>query len=475
MAAVADRVKELVVRTLHRYNMLRFGRRLGVAVSGGADSVCMLHLLAELAPELGLALTVLHVNHGLRGAESEGDQRFVENLAATLGMRCTLARLDEAALRRGNLEQSARRERLRLFSEWRSSLALDAVAVGHTRSDQAETVLMRLVRGTALPGLAGIQAVTADRRIRPLIETGRQEVRDWLERRGLGWREDSSNGFDRLLRNRVRQTVLPVLRLENPRIEEALSRLARIAQQEEEAWQGIVEPIMARVSRPDGDALILDSAELARMGQALARRVLRQAVERVRGGLEGLDQVHFEALERLIRDRDAGAVSLPGVRAERCFSEIRIAAPPAETKGLDLELGGPGVYGKGWLSTEVELRRVQSTGEEGFQAFSHGSRYNGGRHFLDGDLAGFPLRLRAWKPGDRYQPHGARREYLLHELFQRRRIPRWERDTWPVIVSGQRIAWARRFGVADWAAAAPGHPNAIEVRDVSTGEPKEEE
>jgi tRNA(Ile)-lysidine synthase len=371
-----------------------------------------------------------------------------------------------------NHEQKARNARIRLFSEWRMSLKLDAVAVGHTQTDQAETICMRLLRGCGPAGLAGIQPVTEDARIRPLIGVDRTRVRNWLAERGFPWREDSSNQSPERLRNRVRGEILPMLARENPRIEEGLARLAGLAGEEEAAWRAITSELLKRVSRWDNGALLLDSRSLDHLEPAAAQRVLRHAANLVRGSLTRLDHIHIEEFARLLRQRTSGEAQAPGLRLRRSFDEIRIERAQAKIDAgpREVRMDGPGRYMAEWAIGPVELLGPEAPADEGFQVPSPGCRYNGGRQILDGDLAAFPLVLRGWRHGDRYQPNGARREYLLHELFQRERIPRWDRERWPVIVSGARIVWARRFGVAEWAAAAPGRLNLIEVREFSPGE-----
>lgn len=451
--------------------MLRFGRRIGVAVSGGADSVCLLHVLASLAPELGLQLRVLHVNHGLRGDESEGDARFVEELAASLGLEAFAAGLDPAKLRKGNLEQNARRERLRLFARWRVELGLDAIALGHTRTDQAETVLLRLIRGSGPAGLVGIQPVTQDARIRPMIDVSAHAVRSWLSARGFVWREDSSNRSEEMARNRVRSKIMPALAAENPQVEAALARLAELAWEDEQYWAPLVEASLESARVCEETSIILDLKAVMRLEQALARRVLRAAAARARGGAEGLDLDHYEALYRLASARRDGLVTLAGLTAMRSFDQLRIArGDQGARQDIEVNIPGLGEYGESGVAVRLSAFRRSSEEIRQSQEFSPGCRYNGGRDWLDGDRIAFPLVLRVWRAGDRYQPFGARREYSLHELFQRERVPRWERGCWPVIVSGERIVWSRRFGAADWAAAAPGSANLIEVREAGTGE-----
>ncbi len=245
MEAAEDRPGSLagaIRRTIERYRMLEPGQRVGVAVSGGADSVCLLYALLELG---GLELSVLHVDHGLRGEESRGDAAFVRELAAGLGLPFCLREIDLPA---GNLEQEARKARLSFFREHLAQGHADRVALGHTRRDQAETVLFRILRGAGTAGLAGIRPVTAGGLVRPLIDVERAEVEEFLRGRGIAWREDSTNAAPDFARNRIRHRLLPQLAADwNPGIVETLARTAEFAQAEEAYWE-------AEIGRPGGHA-----------------------------------------------------------------------------------------------------------------------------------------------------------------------------------------------------------------------------
>ena len=215
---------ERVVGNITRYSMFRPGQRIGVAVSGGADSVCLLHVLRELAPRWELRLTVLHLDHQLRGEESRQDALFVRELAAALDLPFELREIDVHSLcgeTGDNLEQAARAARLEFFRSFLQAGTLDRVAVGHTRSDQAETVLFRFLRGSGTAGLSGIRPVTEDGIVRPLLEIQRPEIEQYLRERGIAWRTDSTNVSSAFARNRIRQELLPQLTREwNPRMTE---------------------------------------------------------------------------------------------------------------------------------------------------------------------------------------------------------------------------------------------------------------
>src|SRR6266849_5944710 len=210
-------VFERVLKTISRYNMLPAGARVAVAVSGGADSVCLLHILREAAPRFGLTLSVAHFNHKLRGAASDEDECFVARMAAGAGLAFHRADADLSEGRE-NLEQAGRRARQSFFQKLIRDGCADRVALGHTRDDQAETVLFRLMRGSGLAGLAGIYPVTTEGLIRPLIGVTRAEIEGYLQARTIPWRDDATNRDPRFARNRIRRDLLPQLRREwNPR------------------------------------------------------------------------------------------------------------------------------------------------------------------------------------------------------------------------------------------------------------------
>ena len=240
-----------VAEPIRRYRMFEPGQHIGVAVSGGADSVCLLHVLLELATQWRLRLTVLHLNHGLRGEESREDERFVRGLAARLGLPAIIRAVDvaaDAAQSSDNLEQAARRARLSFFREQLAAGDMARIATGHTSNDQAETVLFRFLRGSGGAGLAAIRPVTREGLVRPLLNARRADVEEFLRARGLCWREDSSNASLQFARNRIRRQLLPQLAKEwNPALAETLHRAADWALAEEEYWDAEIGRLSERV------------------------------------------------------------------------------------------------------------------------------------------------------------------------------------------------------------------------------------
>jgi tRNA(Ile)-lysidine synthase len=422
-------VLELVLKAISRYNMLAAhgtkSARVIAAVSGGADSVCLLHALRELdVPLAGVA----HLNHKLRGDASDQDEKFVKRLAAQfhLPFYRAEARVIEAG---GNLEQEARRARREFFAGLMRENAGDRIALGHTRDDQAETVLFRIVRGSGLAGLAGIHPKTADGFIRPLIEVTHVQIEQHLTGRGIPWREDATNRDARFARNRIRHHLLPQLAREwNPRIVDALAQLGDLAFEEESWWSANLPSILTVA---DGGVESLES-DLAALPRAVARRVIRHAISLVKGDLRGVEFTHIDGI---IDGRDSG---VRGVKLARSFGWLRIAPASTIPKIDPIPVRIPGTYSVSGESSPIRLENDEIPGT---------SCAN-----LKAELTG-PLVLRGWRPGDHYRAVGQSRDQKLKDMFQSARIPSWRRAAWPILECGDKILWAREFGVAEEFAA----------------------
>lgn len=455
-----------IAQTIARHRMLEPGQRVGVAVSGGADSVCLLHALLELAPAQDWKLAVLHVDHGLRGAESREDAAFVGAMAARLGLPFELETADVRALAAGdNLEQAGRSARRAFFRRLIGSGALDRVALGHTRSDQAETVLYRFLRGAGTAGLAGIRPVTADGLVRPLLEVDGGEVRDWLRERGIGWREDASNLDLTFDRNRIRHGLLPALEREwNPALTATLANMADWAREEEAYWAPEIGRLAHERLVLKPPAVLVDAGGLAGLPSAAARRLVRRAIEIAKGDLRGIDFEHVRAILALAAGTEGhGRMQAPGLDVFRSFDWLRLA-PPEGSAGRDFSLtveppARLALPDGSALLAEV----VENPGTTGLLDPS----YNGSVGCLEWRRIRAPLEVRNWRPGDRYQPAGRPGVEKIKTLFQEARIPLWERRHWPVLTGGGEILWARRFGPAAEFAATPRNGAVLVVRDLA--------
>jgi len=473
-------LKQQTLSPGHQQEMLRPGDRVGVAVSGGADSVALLLLLLELREKLGIVISVVHFNHKLRGKASDADEAFVAKLAAKHGLEFHSAAADvaqKAKKERANLEDAARRARYDYFRSLVESGVCGRIAVAHTADDQAETVLAHLLRGTGLAGLGGIHSV-AGPVIRPLLSVRRSELRGFLGARKQTWREDATNRDTKRMRARIRRKLLPLLEKHfQPAIVEHLASLAQLARED--------EAFLDAITKERERALVQSSGERARIAvddllvpwkkkelhtensdntegmRALSKRMVRGIVESIKPRAGQLGAGHVEAVLQLARSAQSGSsLSLPGgveARKERSalvFQAVENAgvrtsqSTPREYEyKIDLANGARGVS-VAELGCVFRLRVIDWPPKRG-ETSRDGA-------VLDRDRLRFPMVLRNWRPGDRLRPQGHRSTHKLKRLLNEKRINWWERDGWAVLTSGGVLVWARGFPVAAEFAANEG-------------------
>ena len=446
-----------VAAFIARHEMFRPGDRVGVAVSGGPDSVFLLHVLRELAPSWNLHLHIVHIEHGIRGEASLADAEFVRKLGEEFGFPFHEHHADVPSLN-GNLEQAARQVRSDFYRELLSSGCLDRIATGHTRSDQAETVLYRAIRGSGLAGLAGILPVTDDGLVRPLLDVTSSEIREWLAQRSIAWRDDETNQDPSYARNRLRHEVLPRLaETFNPRLEDALANLATLAQDEEGYWESELDRLLPAPAAQD--PLILPIATLTSAPSAVARRLVRRLIQTVKGDLRQVEFAHIERILEMTRSSEGhDRVQIPGLDVIRSFEWVRFSkisyTAQLLARDFSLPLPAPGFAELPGGSARIILQVLEKTEAEQPCA-TLGNELDFERlHLPEGAVPS--LELRNWRPGDKYRRVGRNQEEKIKLLFQEGRVPLWERRLWPIITYNGFILWARRFGAAADFAALPG-------------------
>lgn len=436
--------------------MISPGDRLGVGVSGGADSVVLLHLLRSLSERFEIQLTVLHLNHQLRGSESDADEEFVRSIADSLELPAVLERAEIAS--GGNLEQASRIARREFYRCAMERCSLRRVALGHTRGDQAETVLFRLLRGSGTTGLAGMRTVTPDGFIRPLLTSTREEVRSWGVANNICWREDTSNANLAFSRNRLREQTMPALAQSfNSNLEAGLARAAEVAQDEENYWVDQIEPLFQHVVQRDHFGLILDLGQFSALHIAVQRRLIRRAILEVRGDLHSIDVQHVNGILGIVSSRHGhDRVIIPGVDALRSFGKLLltsavVARLEARQYRLPLKMGEQCQlpFHAGSISMEAGTTRgplVCASFKEEQGLASEIAELDGEALTCEG--ARSSLYVRNWQPGDAIRLPGHTGVEKVKALFQEHRVLLWERRHWPVVVCGEEIVWARRFGSA---------------------------
>ncbi len=415
---------------IRRHDLIVPGDRVLVAVSGGSDSLALLELLRQLAATWPFELEVAHLDHGLRAA-SAAEAAFVAGCCARLGLPLETARVDVRALareRRGGLEAAARAARRTFLQEVAARRDCRVIALGHQRDDQAETVLERLLRGSAATGLAAMRPQSGPF-VRPLLDCSRQQLRDYLVARGLAWREDASNADPTFTRNRIRHRLLPLLGTFNPRIEERLAGLSARLRIEEDFWEELLAAREADLASPVEDGLQLSVAALSELHPALRDRLLHRLLARVRRDRQRLLAVHVNAVGRLLDDgRPQRELHLPGVWVLRRYDRLEIRRqPPTEGGNYALSVATPGRFPlPGGMFLDVSLQPV-AEGEGPWVA-----------EFAAGQVA-WPLTVRSFLPGDRIRLAGGGR-HRIKELLRAARLPREVREVLPLVVADE-VLW----------------------------------
>jgi tRNA(Ile)-lysidine synthase len=461
---------------MRRKEFFRAGQRAGVAVSGGPDSVLLLHFLKLLAGELGLLLTAVHFNHHLRGAESDGDEEFVRSLAARLQISylCGEAEVARVARKRHrNLEAVGRELRYRYFFSLVDQSRLDRVATAHTANDQAETVLLRLLRGTGTRGLGGIYPVLDGKVVRPFLSLTRAEVMQEIAARGLEYRVDSTNLDPRLRRNKVRMELLPLLAKEyNPEIISLLNQLAERARQEEACLERQAHELAHPWRVRAGTEERIPIRALREFSPAIARRVLRQMLQSVAGSLHGLTHAHLESLLRFAAEAQSGKVqTLPGgAMARREFSWLVVGArrdvpggdkPGRAPAGFSYRVTLPGELAVPELGCIFRIKILNRS--DPVTSYNQAKLAGIDPQKLLGELV-----LRNWRAGDKFDPMGSGRVRKLKELFSERKIPEIQRKVWPVLLCDGVIVWVRGFPPGSRVAATDQTPRVLVVEEEPT-------
>lgn len=488
---VSSELAKRLLQHIRKRELMRAGDRVAVAVSGGADSVALVRLMIELRGELGVVLSVAHFNHRIRGEAADADEAFVRDLARAHNLQFWYADADVPAYARESklsLEAAARLKRYEFFENIVACGSADRIATAHTLDDQAETVLMRIIRGTGVSGLIGIhERVTIKAGdtgddigaiVRPLLATRRPELEAYLHSLDQPWREDASNADLHHTRNRIRQLVLPLLEREfNPAIRERLAELAEIARSEEDYWNEHLRDLMsatrmlryvrydtpwtfyAPAAMPESSLKMaggvppesvptelpnigIDRSRLLELFLAERRRFVRHAT----ADMMPLSYSEVERVLQLARGDIAGAVELArGLQAwcERDASTqtevLMVGVPPQRTASIVDETYSVSISPIGTTETVVDRCRIRVSSQ-------HGTGLAGAL-----DLRKLPapeLILRPWRPGDRFWPQHSSGPKKVKELLTDKHITGRDRQLWPVIACGDNIVWLRGFGAS---------------------------
>jgi tRNA(Ile)-lysidine synthase len=476
--SLQDRVKLAIAHD----GLIPPGSRVVAAVSGGSDSVALLRLLHLVSGDCRFTLAgVAHLNHGLRGDESDADERFCRELASGLGVAFDVAHCDVARLARDehvSIEVAARRARYDFFADAARRLQVDRIATGHTRDDQAETFLLRVLRGAGATGLAGIRPRRGPV-VRPLLDIRRDDLLAFLASLGQAFRTDSSNRDVRIPRNWVRHRLVPLLAGHlNADIVEVLAREATVLRDEAILLDRLANEAAARLETALPEHRIrLDAKALADLPLALARRVVRQALARTEDAhFHGFDHVEqVLALCRPVGERSAA--DLPGVRVERIGAGVVLYKrgprfrPSASAFRYELPVPGRVAVPECRCRIEATTRRQGSSQSVAAKALGLGCDMA----VIDAAAVEGGLAVRSRRPGDSIRPLGLTGRKKLQDVLVDRKVPREQRDQVPLVVDADdRILWIGGHVVAEDACVTARTRSVVVLKLIRNGEEGDE-
>jgi len=442
-----------IEKTIERFSMLKKHNKVLLCVSGGPDSVAMLYAFLHIAKKMRLKLFIAHFNHCLRKNQSDGDQRYVEKLTNHFKIPLFAQKEDTkkfAKTNRLSLEDAARRLRYDFFIRRAEGLGIDSIVTAHTKDDQAETVLMRILRGSGLRGLRGIvpkSSLSGYAIIRPLIDVERKEVIQYLKKNKIRPRIDSSNKDKKFFRNKIRLELLPYLKKNyNPKIKDLLVGISEAIGSDYEYLTLKHKSIYRKMTRINREEVKISLSDFRKSHVSLKRALTRNAIEDLKGDLDNIDFRHWSEVEDLVNKRPIGSiVDLPGMISVkksasllRFYSRAKKKAPEKKEASVIVNVPGDTAFGKNILKTTITKRyRNLNSDLKNIEQ-------------IDFDKVSFPLTLRTRRPGDRFMPLGMKRYKKMSDFFIDEKIPLKRRERTPLLLSATgEIIWVLKVRISE--------------------------
>jgi tRNA(Ile)-lysidine synthase len=433
---------EKAIKTIKKYSMLQQGDIVLIGLSGGPDSVCLSVILDEVRDNFNLSLHALYLDHGLRPEESRDEETFCRGFCEEHGIDFHSEKIEVKAIsekKRINIHEAARELRYDAFERTALKIKAVRIAVAHNADDQAETFLMRLIRGTGRRGLSGIPYMRG-KIIRPLLDIRREDIERFLSEKQIKFVTDSSNLKTEYLRNRLRQEIIPILKKDNPSVTESINRTADIFREEERFLEiATTKTMMRLITRKTDESIELFLMPLMTIDRAILRRILKRALCEI-GADRGIELTHIDDVIHLIKDNRSGdMINLPiEIRAIKSYSTLLL------TKEVFT----------GLQTQYINVPGETSIGEEGLSIISQLSdksveKSNRDTAVFDFEKLVLPLQLRQRREGDFFYPAGFGRRKKLQDFFVDEKVPREKRDSVPLIVSGEDIIWVAGYRADD--------------------------
>ena len=457
---MSDYILKKVKDTISQYRMISPGDLIVVAVSGGPDSICLLDVLNKIGKEMGLELIVAHFNHGLRPEEDEIETQFVKEFAEHLNLPFVAKKADSELKKEGSsLEELARKARYKFLESVRTMRKADKIAVGHTMNDQAETVIIRLLRGSGPSGLAGIPPVRDRVIIRPLLNIKGEEVEEYLNEQNLTYKIDSSNLKPTYLRNRIRLEILPLLVQLQPNLIEQLALTADILRQENEYFDSLAEAWIRNTIDSGEQGLVSIPLDLLQtLPSALKGRVLRALIKKIKKDLLRIEYDHVQAVSALINShKPQGRLDLPdGLVVTKVYDRLEISMNEVKPRNYQYILEGPGSYHIDEIDRTLTLTIIENRGlmyKNSDESIS----------FLDADKIHFPILIRNFRPGDRFIPLGMGGHKKIKDFYIDLKVPDKKRYSVPVLIYGKTPVWLCGYRIDDRFKVTPSTKRALKA------------
>jgi tRNA(Ile)-lysidine synthase len=428
-----------VNQTIEKYDLLKKSERVVVAFSGGPDSTALLAVLVPIAKVLDLSLIVAHFNHGLRGLDSDEDEKYSRDLSEKMGLPFISKKMDQRQRKKGiSPEDFYRRQRYDFLNKICEDYRAQKIALGHHLQDQAETVLLNILRGSGLEGLKGFLPMREGKFIRPLIEVSRLEIISFLNEAGIAYRQDNSNENTKYLRNQIRTELIPYLKEKyNPKIEENLAQMAEILRLEDEfIRQHVNEVLQSPFIQRRQNRILLKISYLNKLPSTIRLRLFKTILESLNLAKNGFSFIHIKSLDNLAQKCESGKrLDLPlGIEVRREYEDLIIEGKKVGPKqmGYEYTVNIPG-------SLYIEERQFTARAEVTIKENIDFSVKN--EVYLDLDKIQQPLIIRNRRDGDWFQPLGMQGRKKIKNFFIDHKVPRRERDKMVLLADQKSIIW----------------------------------
>jgi tRNA(Ile)-lysidine synthase len=450
-----------VIKTIEKYNLLNKKDRVVVALSGGSDSTALLAALAQISKQLDFSIIVAHYNHGLRGTQSDEDEKYSQELAKKMGLIFVSGKMDSKLQQKGvSPEDFYRQQRYQFLNKVAEDYNAQKIALGHNIQDQAETVLLNLLRGSGLEGLKGILPIREGKFIRPLIEVSKEEIIAFLNEAGISYCQDSSNENNIYLRNKIRLELIPYLKEKfNPKIEENLAQMAEILRQDDDFIRNSVQEALESTyiqSLPDGISLNIEY--IKGLVPSIRLRLFKEILESMIPEKNGFSFSNINALERLAQATESGKrISLPlAIVARREYDNIILTRDKICLKQVDYEypVNIPGIIHVKETDRTISIEKT-------FRDKMDMQLKN--KIYLDLDKIQQPIILRNRRDGDRFQPLGMKGQQKIKSLFINQKIPRNKRNEVMLLVDQNSVIWIENMHLSDRVKISPQTKNVISL------------